>query len=93
MLENKIWFEATTSVLNERVKFVGDGQKTDFYRVGDESSFIQVAIQGNKILSCDCKQHSTKDIHLLGFCSASLAVLFYKMLKLYTRLLGEVEPI
>ncbi len=95
-LEPKLYFEAVTSVLNNRVKEVGKSRDNTYFEVGipEESKTISVTINTtNKITAingCTCKHHSVKDVYVLGFCSAILAVLFYRMLKLHKRLVGEV---
>ena len=92
----KIFYDAVTTVLRNRVKEDGKVRNIDFYTVGiSQRKSISVTLETNEItrFRCNCRHHSIKDIYAVGLCSAVLAVLLYKMLKIHKRLINEVKPI
>lgn len=79
-MNSEIFWDAVTTVIQGRVKQVSES----FFSVGDEVT-VKLEIIDNipRISSCSCRQHSVRDIHIRGYCSATLAVLFHKMLRIY----------
>lgn len=86
-----LFFEGVTTVINNRIRPIGTNNGIEIWEIGSDESdkiLIRIGVEDNctKLISCTCRHHSVKDVTNSGFCSALLAVLFYKMANIRRRL-------
>lgn len=97
-MTNQIFYSAVTSVGHNRVRLMGYSRDdAEIYEVGlkpDEVVTVYLKTNGiSKVEHCSCKHHGVKDIYCQGLCSASLAVIYFKLENIRRKLMRSLKVV